>query len=60
MHLVRNAVDHGIEPCGRANAAGKPARGTVILNAYHQGSQVVLEVRDDGRGMDLTICERRR
>ena len=52
MHLVRNAVDHGIEPAGERLTAGKPARGTVYLNAYHQGTQVVIEVRDDGRGMD--------
>jgi two-component system, chemotaxis family, sensor kinase CheA len=52
MHLVRNAVDHGIDPVDERLAAGKPARGTVFLNAYHQGAQVVIEVRDDGRGMD--------
>jgi two-component system chemotaxis sensor kinase CheA len=52
MHLVRNAVDHGIDPVDERVAAGKPARGTVFLNAYHQGAQVVIEVRDDGRGID--------
>jgi two-component system chemotaxis sensor kinase CheA len=52
MHLVRNAVDHGIEPADERLTAGKPARGTVYLNAYHQGTQVVIEVRDDGCGMD--------
>jgi len=50
---VRNAVDHGIEDAEERIAAGKPARGTLYLNAYHQGTQVVLEVRDDGRGIDL-------
>ena len=54
MHLVRNAVDHGIEDAEERIAAGKLARGTLYLNAYHQGTQVVLEVRDDGRGIDLT------
>jgi len=54
MHLVRNAVDHGIDPVDERVAAGKPARGTVFLNAFHQGAQVVIEVRDDGRGMDTT------
>jgi two-component system chemotaxis sensor kinase CheA len=54
MHLVRNAVDHGIDPVDERVAAGKPARGTVFLNAFHQGAQVVIEVRDDGRGMDAT------
>jgi two-component system, chemotaxis family, sensor kinase CheA len=52
MHLVRNAVDHGIEPADERLTAGKAARGTIYLNAYHQGTQVVIEVRDDGRGMD--------
>ncbi len=52
-HIVRNAVDHGIEPPEERLAAGKPARGTLYLNAYHQGTQVVVEVRDDGRGIDL-------
>ncbi|MDP9337745.1 MAG: chemotaxis protein CheA [Acidobacteriota bacterium] len=52
MHLVRNAVDHGIDQPDQRLAAGKPARGTVFLNAYHQGAQVFVEVRDDGRGMD--------
>jgi two-component system chemotaxis sensor kinase CheA len=53
MHLVRNAVDHGVEDAEQRIAANKPARGTVYLNAYHQGTQVVIEVRDDGRGIDL-------
>jgi two-component system chemotaxis sensor kinase CheA len=51
-HVVRNAVDHGIEPADERLTAGKPARGTIYLNAYHQGTQVVIEVRDDGRGID--------
>ncbi len=54
-HLVRNAVDHGIEPADERLTAGKPARGTVYLNAYHQGTQVVIEVRDDGRGIDPVL-----
>ena len=52
MHLVRNSVDHGIEPADERLTAGKPARGTVYLNAFHQGTQVVVEIRDDGRGID--------
>lgn len=55
MHLVRNAVDHGIEPADERLTAGKPARGTVYLNAYHQCTQVVIEVRDDGRGIDAAV-----
>lgn len=57
-HLVRNAVDHGIEPAEERLSASKPARGTVYLNAYHQGTQVVIEVRDDGRGIDLDLIRR--
>jgi two-component system chemotaxis sensor kinase CheA len=53
MHLVRNAVDHGVEHAEERISANKPARGTIYLNAYHQGTQVVIEVRDDGRGIDL-------
>jgi len=51
-HLVRNAADHGIESAAEREAAGKPARGTIRLNAYHEGEQVVIEVSDDGRGLD--------
>lgn len=51
-HLVRNAVDHGIEPPAERVAAGKPSHGTLELRAYHAGGQVVVEVRDDGRGID--------
>jgi two-component system chemotaxis sensor kinase CheA len=52
-HLVRNAVDHGIESSEDRIAAGKGARGSIYLNAFHQGTQVVIEVRDDGKGLDL-------
>jgi two-component system chemotaxis sensor kinase CheA len=52
-HVIRNAVDHGIEPADERLSAGKPARGTISLNAYHQGTQVIIEIRDDGRGIDL-------
>lgn len=57
-HLVRNAVDHGIEPAEERLATGKPARGSVTLNAFHQGTQVVIEVRDDGRGIDLALVRK--
>lgn len=52
MHILRNAVGHGIETPEERTRAGKPARGTLRLNAYHQGNQVVIEVSDDGRGID--------
>jgi two-component system chemotaxis sensor kinase CheA len=51
-HLVRNAVDHGIESAEERINAGKPAQGTIKLDAYHQGNQIVVEVNDDGRGID--------
>jgi two-component system chemotaxis sensor kinase CheA len=51
-HLVRNAVAHGIEKPEERKALGKPEKGTVLLNAYHQGNQVVIEIKDDGRGID--------
>jgi two-component system chemotaxis sensor kinase CheA len=51
-HLVRNSVDHGIELPEERLQAGKAAQGTVRLAAYHQGNQIVIEVADDGRGID--------
>jgi len=53
MHLIRNCVDHGIEPPDVREARGKPRHGTVKLNAYHEGNQVIIEVSDDGGGIDL-------
>jgi two-component system chemotaxis sensor kinase CheA len=50
-HLVRNAADHGIESAAERQAAGKPVHGTIRLNAYHEGDQVVIEVSDDGHGL---------
>jgi two-component system chemotaxis sensor kinase CheA len=52
MHLIRNAIDHGIEHERERKAAGKPVAGTIALNAYQKGSHVVIEVEDDGRGID--------
>jgi two-component system chemotaxis sensor kinase CheA len=51
-HLVRNCVDHGIESPAERIAAGKPVQGKVTLEAFHQGNEIVLEVTDDGRGID--------
>jgi two-component system chemotaxis sensor kinase CheA len=51
-HLVRNAIDHGLEPAAERIAAGKPEKGQLRLDAYHQGNQVVIEISDDGRGID--------
>jgi two-component system chemotaxis sensor kinase CheA len=52
MHLVRNSLDHGIEPPAQRIAAGKPAAGTIEIAARHAGGSVIIEVRDDGRGVD--------
>ncbi|MFC6669817.1 chemotaxis protein CheA [Marinobacterium aestuariivivens] len=52
MHLVRNALDHGLEMPAERLAAGKDSTGLVQLNAYHQGGFIVIEISDDGRGLD--------
>ncbi|MGA1847018.1 hybrid sensor histidine kinase/response regulator [Deferribacter abyssi] len=52
IHMLRNAVDHGIEPPDVRLKKGKPEKGTVHLTAYHEGNHIVIEIRDDGRGMD--------
>jgi two-component system chemotaxis sensor kinase CheA len=52
VHLVRNALDHGLEPPEERVAAGKPETGTLEISARHAGGNVVIEVRDDGRGID--------
>ncbi|MFM1643317.1 chemotaxis protein CheA [Aeromonas salmonicida] len=52
MHLVRNSMDHGIESAEQRLAAGKPARGTLTLNAYHDSGSIVIEILDDGAGLN--------
>lgn len=53
MHIVRNSMDHGIEPTTEERvAAGKPAQAEIVLSATHTGSEVIISVKDDGRGMD--------
>lgn len=52
VHLVRNAVDHGIETPSERSTVGKSAVGTITLHAYHKGGNVIVEVTDDGRGLD--------
>ncbi|PLK49840.1 chemotaxis protein CheA [Uliginosibacterium sp. TH139] len=57
MHLVRNAIDHGIEAPDVRSARGKPERGTVGLNAYHESGSIVIEISDDGGGLNRErIC----
>jgi two-component system chemotaxis sensor kinase CheA len=50
-HVVRNSVDHGIEASEKRAAAGKPAEGTLLLRAFHEGGQVIIEIVDDGAGI---------
>ncbi len=52
-HLVRNAIDHGIEPSDERVQLGKPPEGNLVLRAFHEGGQVIVEVEDDGRGIDI-------
>jgi two-component system chemotaxis sensor kinase CheA len=52
MHMVRNAIDHGIEPVAEREAVGKPTAGTIALNAYQKGNHVMIEIEDDGVGVD--------
>ncbi len=58
-HLVRNAIGHGLEPAETRVRAGKPPQGTLRLGAYHQGNQVVIEVSDDGAGVDTGLVRQR-
>lgn len=53
IHMVRNAVDHGIETPAQRKAAGKPEEGTLHLKAFHSGGQVIIEIMDDGSGIDV-------
>ncbi|WP_373547499.1 chemotaxis protein CheW [Chamaesiphon sp.] len=53
LHLLRNAFDHGIDLPAARQAMGKPARGSIEITAYHQGSQTVIDITDDGCGIDL-------
>ena len=53
IHLIRNSIDHGIEQVDERKRQGKPAEGKIVLRAFHDGNTVVIEVSDDGRGIDL-------
>jgi two-component system chemotaxis sensor kinase CheA len=52
VHMIRNAVDHGLEPPDERRRAGKPDEGTIRLSAYHEGGSIAIELADDGRGLD--------
>lgn len=59
LHLVRNAFDHGIESAEQRKQQGKPAQGQIWIYAYNQGNRTIVEVKDDGRGLNVEqICQR--
>ncbi len=59
VHIIRNAVDHGIEALEERQRKGKPESGTLRLEAYHEGNYVVIEISDDGRGIDPDMIKAR-
>jgi two-component system chemotaxis sensor kinase CheA len=59
VHMIRNSVDHGIEPPEERVAKGKPEVGTVELKAYNEGNQIVIEIADDGNGMDADFLKQK-
>ncbi|NLI15799.1 MAG: chemotaxis protein CheA [candidate division Zixibacteria bacterium] len=59
MHLIRNSVDHGLETPEERKAKGKPERGMVKLAAFQEGNNIVIEVIDDGRGMDIEAIKKK-
>ena len=59
VHLIRNAVSHGIESPAERRAAGKPAEGTLRIAARHQGNMVIIDVEDDGRGIEVESVRQR-
>ncbi|MDR9405347.1 MAG: response regulator, partial [Halothece sp. Uz-M2-17] len=59
LHIVRNAFDHGIESPQERQQRGKPSTGQIFIRAYNQGNRTIVEVKDDGRGLDVEkICQR--
>ncbi len=59
MHMVRNSIDHGIEPIEERKSKGKKEFGVIVLKAYQRGNHVVIEVNDDGRGINLEKVRRK-
>ena len=58
-HMVRNAIDHGLEPPAERAAAGKPSAGTITLSASHQGGYIIIRIADDGRGLNTDAIRRK-
>ncbi len=59
IHLVRNAIDHGIEPPEERLKAGKPEEGTIKLSAFQEGDRIIISIEDDGRGIDVEKVKRK-
>ncbi|HKZ18155.1 MAG TPA: chemotaxis protein CheA [Geobacteraceae bacterium] len=59
IHLIRNALDHGVETPDERVAAGKSKTGTVVLSATHEGNQIIISIKDDGKGIDTDRLSRK-
>jgi two-component system chemotaxis sensor kinase CheA len=59
LHMVRNSADHGLESPTERLAAGKPEVGTILLSAFHQGGHIIMEIKDDGRGLNTALIRRK-
>lgn len=59
VHIIRNAIDHGIEPRDERIQKGKPEKGTISIDAYQKGNQIVIEVSDDGKGIDVVKVKKK-
>ncbi len=59
VHIIRNSIDHGLEPPDERVRKGKPRKGTIGISAYQKGTQVVIEVTDDGKGIDVEAVKRK-
>lgn len=59
VHIIRNSVDHGLEPPEERRAGGKPEKGRIAISASQKGNQIVIEVSDDGRGIDIQKVKRK-
>lgn len=59
VHIIRNSIDHGIEPPEEREVKGKPKKGRIIISAYQKGTQIVIEVSDDGKGIDVEFVKKK-
>ncbi len=58
-HMVRNSADHGLESTEERLAVGKPETGTVVLDAYHEGGHIIIQIRDDGKGLNMDLIRQK-